>query len=862
MMGHSFASSGLFHHWSPIAQYSSERRRIISDQLPVPNGITITLTQDEEMEDTGDQKPAEFVTEPTKMGQIVERFINSQNGDDAFEAIKDALVEFNKTKQFKIPAALQNEPKLGRLVYVMNKHNIHKVTEEEAKNVAVDSIRSVCQDPRNVQSAHSPIDAATSRLKRLLKDISAGTIGDENDLISIFQLQEDNQTGKKVVGVMANALKAFLTLTQYYNNYYHNSQNVLEDDKKYFLNSIVINGRRYYMSSIANTNLEQEQIKALKDSLLKYAKVPDEILQTKDDVSIILSAMVTLATDNAKELALAKLRASLNLASMHTYLLTMGVPPEEVVKYTAKSKLFEDLYDLTKANAWEKQTGKLNDAVFNTLAKRSKEFTLEQIRNGNGYTQDDVKQLKNLYHWAQEFRTLTSLLSINQGMDNGIAKVISFKLQFEDIIKNRLKQINIQTPTMVQLLQQIVPVNQKLAPYYGVLDNIILSHGLKPNEETRAYYTEKIKRFVENYGDFRLLDSIDMNKYYTDNNYRNMVVDLYDIFKASVNVFDVVNSMPSFNEMLNSLNTIMERVAKGAKGEFLFKQLKKIYSPMVSEILPWIINDSVVKGAQSFCDDYFVCDFLINQVQKDYAFQFDVNTTGNKWTQYKVDFNSNEGLERFNTAFNIMIARLKRGKWKNDFTKSLVSYTRKDRRVLYSLNFNLDQLNKNQAGEQQLKYNQIVGGFNEVMNIPIKNIFSTYRGNEKMTVGDMFYLYNLIFNLGQRGQRSFTALLDQYITQSGENSLLLKFLNNTLAFDLKQKTIIPSSDNLNYHIAKRLTRNSNPIVIGNKQIDQKSQILTNFSTVQKKEALQNTYQRFLDALRTGKVTIEMDLNCN
>ncbi len=45
-----------------------------------------------------------------------------------------------------------------------------------------------------------------------------------------------------------------------------------------------------------------------------------------------------------------------------------------------------------------------------------------------------------------------------------------------------------------------------------------------------------------------------------------------------------------------------------------------------------------------------------------------------------------------------MIARLKR-LHKNDFTKSLISYERKDGKILYKLNFNLDALNKDQAGE-------------------------------------------------------------------------------------------------------------------------------------------------------------------
>ena len=63
---------------------------------------------------------------------------------------------------------------------------MHVIGEEEAKNIAIDSIIDVCRDFRNVQSAHTPIDTATSRLKKLLSDLEAGSIGDENDGLSIF----------------------------------------------------------------------------------------------------------------------------------------------------------------------------------------------------------------------------------------------------------------------------------------------------------------------------------------------------------------------------------------------------------------------------------------------------------------------------------------------------------------------------------------------------------------------------------------------------------------------------------------------------------------------------------------------------
>ena len=62
---------------------------------------------------------------------------------------------------------------------------------------------------------------------------------------------------------MANALKAFLTITLYFNNYYSSHKNISDSDIPYFLNQITINNKVYSMSSIANSQMEEEQLKVI-----------------------------------------------------------------------------------------------------------------------------------------------------------------------------------------------------------------------------------------------------------------------------------------------------------------------------------------------------------------------------------------------------------------------------------------------------------------------------------------------------------------------------------------------------------------------------------------------------------------------
>ena len=860
MLGHSYGKTGLFHHWSPIADYSTPEMVKVSDKLPVPNGKLLSLTGE-----VGKIAVTYEAEGTSKLSQLVYNYLHidstlsrEEKQLQALTYIKDILVEFNKQGKFDISSNLKEEKYLYNLIYLLNKHNSHIVSDNEAKNLAVDSIISVCQDIRNVQSAHSPIDVATSKLKSFLKELEVGSIGDEYDGISIFQLQEDNQTGKKVVGVMANALKAFLTITQYYNNYYASNPQNIGKDNKYFLNKITIEGVDYYMSKVANTTTEEYQLKVLANILKQtIGEEGIKLLDTKDDVSIILSAMVTLATDNAKELALAKLHASLNLASMHTYLLSMGIPFDVVVKYTASSQLFKDLYELTNANSWENKKGTLDKNVWKALSNKAK--------SGNsGYTQADIEQLRNLHQWAQEFRSLTQLLGINSGMKNGVDKALLFKYQFQKIISKQASALKIDRS--LNYLQE------------EDIDQIIKLHGFNPTEELRQTYINKIENlktkyeneFPELFNEGLGFIEVEIDKYFTDIMYRDAITDIYDLIKSTINVLDVINESPHFYAMLEALNTVLRRVAKGAKGDLLFNKLQSLFDntqALENNIqVPLFIDSMIIKDAQSFCDDYFVSHFLTNYVTPNYSFRYTSKTSNVDITK-SISFDSEEALKDFDYTFRTIIARLKNKFPNNQLLKSLIQYERKDERKVFKLNFNIDMLSKDQAGEQQLKYNEIIGGFDEIVDLPISTLLEEYACTNidpntnqmrQITVGDLFYLYNLIYNLGQRGQNSLTAILDRYV--SSKKDLVVNYLQTVLDFDTLKNEMLVNKQKFNYHIFKRYLRTGSKIRLYN--MNPSLQILTNLGQSKKSETLTGMYQRFISALLSGKLKIEMDLNCN
>ena len=68
-------------------------------------------------------------------------------------------------------------------------------------------------------------------------------------------------------------------------------------------------------------------VKNFEELIMQLQKVADRV-----DASQLISALLSLATDNAKELALPKLNATTNFADIYTYLFSLGCNAEEVGK--------------------------------------------------------------------------------------------------------------------------------------------------------------------------------------------------------------------------------------------------------------------------------------------------------------------------------------------------------------------------------------------------------------------------------------------------------------------------------------------------------------------------------------------------
>lgn len=855
-MGFGINSKGNVEHWSRIADYSSAERAEISDELPIPSGERVVINDHAKLYSKYtdslifvDNKNKDF-----ELTYLIEHFYDTfdmQNGKtERLRIVKDILKYMNAHNTFSVSQEVINNPNFQYLIRnYINKHNLSKISETAAKNLAIRRIQSVCSDVRNIQSAHSPIDRATGKLTSYLSKLPGRKGGSAYDGISIYKLQEDNLTGKAVVGVMANALKAYLSMTQYFNQYYKNNDNVT--GLPYFFNHFELNGKSYDISTLSNVRITDEQFQEIVKASLELSGVSDKefkLVETEEDVSIILSAFTTLATDNAKMLALAKMRASLNLASMHCYLAMFGVPFSDIINYTT-SPLFTDLYELTKANGYIGKDGTVTDTVWKELGERAKK--------GKDYNSSDVEQLHRLYNLAQELRTFTSLLGINGGIKSQVESAIKMKNTFETVYEQQMRRLNINESTEALAIE---------------LCNL---HGLNPSGNALQMFKDKINNlapFLQKY-DLNLFKiKVDMNKYFNDAEYRRGVVQAYDLIKGTVNVFDIINHLPHFYEMIRSFNTYLQKMKASAKSEFVLFQAEKLFKPgninnfdgeFMQRMykLDYNFSDFVIRRIQRFYDDYIVSDFIKDKIAPIIKITYLKNEK-----LYNVDLDTQNGLDQFKDLTFSIIAKLKTIEKNNEFLKSLIFVTNEnnetgEQELNMQMNFNLDSLTKKNSEADVLKYNQIVGGFNQIMNYEISKLLDDYKNTSdyNLTVGDILYLYNTIFNLDAPGQNTLSSLFGKYIISEridGKTSIPLLKFEIEKEYELRNRKLIPKEDLFNYYIFRnRIPKRLNGKMNYNGKVIQVNSPLINLNTVTDNSYVFKAFEQFRKAIRDNILNI-------
>jgi hypothetical protein len=201
-----------------------------------------------------------------------------------------------------------------------------------------------------------------------------------------------------------------------------------------------------------------------------------------------------------------------------------------------------------------------------------------------------------------------------------------------------------------------------------------------------------------------------------------------------------------------------------------------------------------------------------------------------------------------------------------------------DRRLV--LRGNLNTLRSSTSESDVLKYNEIIAGFDAIKSLRVSEVFGKdYKGGADPTIGDIFFLYNLISNQGSQGRSNLDPLFDTYMlegldlidkseTTEAENLELLghnlqfKLLQTYCKYDLGEKSVQTTKELFNYYLVRNKQANNKfKVSIGNTKdnttVMQNGSPLINLEHTKYSIDGHITFERFIAEMKSGNLVINI-----
>lgn len=532
---------------------------------------------------------------------------------------------------------------------VINKHNLYFNTlsynkiERIVNNYSTANMIDTIRTPVNQMQGHISVDGTTGPIKKvgdrsnnakLTKERTAGNFLNQIESIT------DNQIGKTCIGICAVALKSFFATTQYCNTVLNygdtkeqgnllSSNQFVDENGRTITYQVIANLHSKNVNSITNTQLLRA---------LSYAQYNEE------DAAVLLSALLSLSTDNAKELTLAKLNAVSQMISLYLYGISIGIPFNSLAN-TIMSPAGDIIIKVMQGNMF---TGKneflrISDSVFNFIEncqdKNLLVFNKSYLSNKDKIVPAYNKVLDLLRsQFADDSdvtkQTLGGILS-----QLVINKQYSTK-EIDDILTQKIKVIISNIPNNVNKIasiQQLYALKKRAMQAVQELyilasdaeqsrnyDNIkMLTEGaseiytlgrlLRLNQGIRTESTKYISQLnVLRYAIYNKLpqneretsDIIDIERYCMDSEYRKECIEKYENVKTSINVLGVLEKNPHFKSYLANLAESLAIHKQGYKFRSIYDnvlQLSNDYS------MP---QDQITSGLSNLISDQIINNYL------------------------------------------------------------------------------------------------------------------------------------------------------------------------------------------------------------------------------------------------------------
>lgn len=865
IMGQSYDENAAYIGWSPLFNYNSVETLQASKTLPIPKHIVVYKG---DYDISSDINILANLTDGQDLTKVLYNVRELANADFIRQlGIIIKIAEKHNGINYKGDAGV-----LKALIEAINWHENYLISDNVAesafKNVASANIYQVSHDIRNRDQAYTAIAMGIMRkaADNSPKGNQAATLNMLNPMTK-YIMQYQNLVGKNVISVAANGEKVWFNTFYYWTKVLKSGNQEAINKLKFQHTYKRINGRakgtpiEQTINHIPDLNRYDEQIKSTLQS--QFGVLDNEDYKYVDQ---LISQLLSAATDNAKELILAKINAGTNFARMYVYGMMMGLnindlvafmtsPVSELIDQLANPNMFQnesgnaamainlaqgivgvnkflhgqiravkedietgeqqtvwmnkikyvinslkntDIYDLVKQNAGLSEEEDIkglgsvmqayinyaiinqdvdltelidtNDVEVNSYLRYCQDLTdkLRQVRaqyKKDSDFKNDIEEFRNLYNDASEISTISSAwLGLNQGLPTSELDLLSRMNRMSKIVTDREKALNINV--------------SKIYPKEGAKEKEIqeaeqakeqLINRLHKNNPTLD--PEYIANELDIAHEQDLINNFDIYKYLVDDEYRKQTSDYYDIIKSTANVFEMMEQIPHYKQILQLFKSLVV-----ANNTFASK------SRLVNKLLANSenVNDKQLNGVIKYVDKLNTLSFMrtLTPIAVNQADGFDPYFQSIKVN--KIDPSTINGIATLkHWVEHEFLNYLKETYPNNSLVKHLTLVPYNNTEVLAT---DIDLLNPDITIQSREAYDDILRGMAD---------FETRQYQGDYTIADILQMYNIAVNNNQYGGERLTTSFK--VCTNPEN-----ILNQYLKFISDQDWDIETDQEYNY----------------------------------------------------------------
>ena len=515
------------------------------------------------------------------------------------------------------------------------------------------------------------------------------------------------------------------------------------------------------------------------------------------DSAVNLSALLSLATDNAKELALAKMNAGTGMLGMYIYGLAIGVSFDEMFDILTSPSALE-VSKLMRGNSFTGDRQMMISQVFNYIDKgpvSQLQAFVNNYNDGTGKNDQATTAITNLVIALDNVLKSNSLQNTK-----GLATLLS-KLSNIDVLEDiRKKTTSVAGNQLLDLCERYVKIKSIInsdsqnystlktladgAEEYRILGQILhVNQGLYTSIPDSLNYLNTFQNLIYNKSKVKA-DKIDVLRFSLDKDYREEVIQKYEEkAKHTINILQVVSKVPHFLQYLQTAATsdaMMENISAKYRATKRFaedmieeyqirsadgkKTLYRTTDTMVNTIM---INDWLLDRNLTFTikkgDEYYVEGYPLElrTAASDMTIRLGTNSgnaTFKRWMERVVIPDLKKGLRHDNG--NRRTKAVRDNQFIKDLTLNIYQNTPNYNVVYaYTLPINMSP----RSDEEMALFDTYKSEFMKLNNEDFGDYYMPKRSNGEanpIRIIDLFFLYQAIVTQDKAGESNLHSLFN------------------------------------------------------------------------------------------------------